>query len=196
MIVGISKGRVQREFFDYAFSKDVLCPKDVVYNRNLICNVEFDSYCLLKSNDIINYLLNGCIDIGILGSDVINEISSNDIVSIFNFNTANAYFALASFRGVNLNDIKIVATKYPNTAARMMEAWGLSFDIVKMDGSLELAPNLGYADAIIDIVQSGKTLIENNLEVKGTFNYINTQIVTTKDKMFDYDINDFVRKLK
>lgn len=196
MIVGISKGRVQREFFDYAFSKDVLCPKDVVYNRNLICNVEFDSYCLLKSNDIINYLLNGCIDIGILGSDVINEISSNDIVSIFNFNTANAYFALASFRGVNLNDIKIVATKYPNTAAQMMKAWGLSFDIVKMDGSLELAPNLGYADAIIDIVQSGKTLVENNLEVKGTFNYINTQIITTKDKMFDYDINDFVRKLK
>lgn len=196
MIIGISKGRVQKEFFDYAFSNDIMCSSDVIYNRNLICTVNYDTYCLLKSNDVINYLLNDCIDIGVVGSDVINEVSCDEIVTLFNFNTLNSYFALATFEDVNIEDIRTVASKYPNTALRIRDNLNLDFDVVKMDGSLELAPNLGFADAIIDIVQSGRTLLENNLEVKCQFNYINTQIITTKNRMFDYGVNEFVRKYK
>jgi ATP phosphoribosyltransferase len=193
MKIGLAKGRIEKNFCNYLKDKEII-KNDLEKTRKLIIQNGDYQFCLLKSEDIINLLLNNCIDIGILGSDVIEEIGNNKIETLTSINSV-CYFALATLKNKKIEEIKTIATKYPNTAIKLLKQINMECNIIKMNGSLEIAPNLEYADAIIDLVETGNTLKENNLEEKIRFNNINTQIIKIKNNENE-EIKRLIKKLK
>lgn len=192
--IGLSKGRIEDSFIKRLIDKKILID-DIKESRRLTIDIDEYELCLIKSIDIINLLINGCIDIGILGSDIIDEINSDEIINLMDFDTGNCYFALSSFPNMDLNSIRRVATKYPNIAANLLKEINLNSQIVKMNGSVEIAPNIDYADAIIDIVETGNTLKANGLKELVRFNDISTRIITRKYNN-NLEIKNLIKRLR
>lgn len=192
--IGLSKGRIEDSFIKQLIDKKILID-DIKESRRLTIDIDEYELCLIKSIDIINLLINGCIDIGILGSDIIDEINSDEIINLMDFDTGNCYFALSSFPNMDLNSIRRVATKYPNIAANLLKEINLNSQIVKMNGSVEIAPNIDYADAIIDIVETGNTLKANGLKELVRFNDISTRIITRKYNN-NLEIKNLIKRLR
>lgn len=192
--IGLSKGRIEDSFIKQLIDKKILID-DIKESRRLTIDIDEYELCLIKSIDIINLLINGCIDIGILGSDIIDEINSDEIINLMDFDTGNCYFALSSFPNMDLDNIRRVATKYPNIAANLLKEINLNSQIVKMNGSVEIAPNIDYADAIIDIVETGNTLKANGLKELVRFNDISTRIITRKYNN-NLEIKNLIKRLR
>ena len=122
----------------------------------------------LRDDDIPQYVEDGTADIGILGENVVYEYEREvDVVRRLGF--AGCRLSLAIPKGVEYSDVqwfagKKVATSYPNITRRFLEERGVSVDIHTISGSVEIAPNIGLADGICDIVSSGSTLFSNGLK--------------------------------
>ena len=122
---------------------------------------------LAKAADVITYVEHGVCDLGVVGKDTIMEHGSH-FFEILDLNFGRCGFALAAPKGSRFYEgyrVKTVATKYPNVARRFFESKAMDVRIIKIEGSVELAPLLGLADGIVDIVETGATLRENGLEV-------------------------------
>jgi ATP phosphoribosyltransferase regulatory subunit len=121
----------------------------------------------VKAADVITYVEHGVCDIGIVGKDTIAE-QGGIFYEILDLGVGRCRFALAAPRTRNFYDgygSKRIATKYPAVAGSWFESKGMDVEIIKIEGSVELAPLLGLADAIVDIVETGSTLKENGLEI-------------------------------
>ena len=122
---------------------------------------------LVKAPDVITYIEHGVCDIGIVGKDTIME-SGHSFYEMLDLRFGNCRFALAGIRDTDFfsgYNVKRIATKYPNVAKQYFAAKGMDVEIIKIEGSVELAPLMGLADGIVDIVETGLTLRENNLEI-------------------------------
>ena len=122
----------------------------------------------LRNGDIPQYLQDGVVDLAIVGSNLLVEKENDlDIIEPLGFSKCKVSIAIPKgipFNGVHdLADRKI-ATSYPNTVNQFLEKKGIQADIHVISGSVEIAPNIGLADAICDIVSSGSTLFKNNLK--------------------------------
>ena len=122
----------------------------------------------LRNGDIPQYLRDGVVDLAIVGSNLLVEKGNDlEIIEPLGFSKCKVSIAIPKgvpFAGVqNLADKKI-ATSYPNTVNQFLEKKGIQADIHVISGSVEIAPNIGLADAICDIVSSGSTLFKNNLK--------------------------------
>lgn len=138
--------------------------------RRLILNIpnEDIEVVLAKAADVITYVEHGVCDLGIVGRDTIMEHGGR-FYEIADLNFGKCKFALAVKKGTDFfagYRVKTVATKYPNVTRNYFEKMGIDVDIVKIEGSVELAPLVGLADGIVDIVETGTTLKENGLEVQ------------------------------
>lgn len=117
--------------------------------------------------DVITYVEHGVCDLGVVGKDTIIENGSS-FYEVLDLGFGKCKFALAAPKGTDFYSgyaSKTIATKYPNVARSFFEGKGMDVKIIKIEGSVELAPLLGLSDAIIDIVETGSTLKENGLEV-------------------------------
>lgn len=137
--------------------------------RRLILNIpnEDIEVVLAKAADVITYVEHGVCDLGIVGKDTIME-HGGKFHEIADLGFGKCEFALAVKKGSDFYEgygVKTVATKYPGVTRRFFEERGIDVDIVKIEGSVELAPLVGLADGIVDIVETGTTLRENGLEV-------------------------------
>lgn len=137
--------------------------------RRLILNIpnEDIEVVLAKAADVITYVEHGVCDIGIVGKDTIME-HGGKFYEFADLGFGKCEFALAVKKGASFYDgygVKTVATKYPEVTRKFFESRGIDVDIVKIEGSVELAPLVGLADGIVDIVETGTTLRENGLEV-------------------------------
>ena len=122
---------------------------------------------LAKANDVITYVEHGVCDMGVVGKDTIMEMGGS-FFELVDLGFGKCRFALATKKGSSFYggyDIKTIATKYPNVARTYFETKGMDLEIVKIEGSVELAPLLELSDGIVDIVETGTTLKENGLEV-------------------------------
>ncbi len=122
---------------------------------------------LAKANDVITYVEHGVCDMGVVGKDTIMEMQGK-CFELLDLGFGRCKFALATKKGSPFYGgfkVKTVATKYPNITRSWFEGKGMDVDIVKIEGSVELAPLLELADGIVDIVETGTTLKENGLEV-------------------------------
>ena len=205
-IIGISKGRIAKSYLDYLYKNNIINFK-TEDSRKLYFETEKYIFTFLKPNDIINCLKSEIIDIGIIGSDVYYNSCEEKVTYLSEIDLFNCKFALAAPKDTNIEDIKRIAVcskyaAYQYYCEKEPECYKflqLLFDdpvmikfyfsqyfkdvnYVVMDGSLELAPFLGYADAIVDIVETGATLKANNLEIKKTYKPITTMIVSLKDR--------------
>lgn len=167
--IALTKGRIEK------FAVDTL--EKIGYDvtelrekgRRLILSIpnEDIEVVLAKAADVITYVEHGVCDIGVVGKDTIME-HGGKFFEVADLGFGRCKFALAVKKGTDFYDgygVKTVATKYPAVTRNFFEAKGMDVEIVKIEGSVELAPLVGLADGIVDIVETGTTLRENGLEV-------------------------------
>lgn len=121
---------------------------------------------LAKAPDVITYVEHGVCDLGVVGKDTILERGESPFYEVLDLGFGKCRFALAVKRGTDFYgtyETRRIATKYPNVARRFFETKGMDVEIIRIEGSVELAPILGLADGIVDIVETGATLRENGL---------------------------------
>ena len=124
-------------------------------------------FMLLKNSDVITYVENGIADIGIVGKDMIME-SQADIYQLYMMNIGKCKMSVAGIKGGKIlkdDTIITIATKFEKTAKKYFDSKGQKIKIIKLNGSVELAPILGLSDVIVDLVETGNTLKANGLEI-------------------------------
>lgn len=136
---------------------------------------------LVKSPDVPVYVEKGAADAGIVGKDILLEEKA-DVYELVNLNIGKCHMCVAGFADKKPDYSKkiTVATKYPNITKDHFHKLGVLTDIIKLNGSVELAPLIGLSDIIVDIVESGKTLEENGLVVHEKFLPISARLISNK----------------
>jgi len=159
------------------------CPSIKENNRKLIFENEQAGvrYFWVKPSDVAIYVERGAADIGVAGKDILLEYKP-DVYELLDLNLGKCRMAVAAkagFRDDNRRTLR-VATKFSNIAANHYLSKGRDIDIIHLNGSIEIAPILGLSDVIVDIVETGTTLKENNLEVIETIVPISARLISNK----------------
>ena len=166
--IDLTKGRLEKDTVALLEKLGYDCTAVHEKGRKLILPVGDDiEVVLAKAADVITYVENGVCDLGVVGKDTIIEMSGK-FFELSDLGFGKCRFALAGKKGENFYEgthVRTIATKYPNVARTFFEKKNMDVDIVKIEGSVELAPLLGLSHAIVDIVETGTTLKENGLEV-------------------------------
>ena len=139
-------------------------------------------YFLVKSNDVITYVNHGVADIGVVGKDTLME-RGNQNYELLDLEFGKCKFCVASLLDQDVfqkvGHVKI-GTKYPQVAREYFLSRGIDVEVIKIDGSVELAPILGLADGIVDIVETGTTLKENGLVILEEVCEISARVIVNK----------------
>jgi ATP phosphoribosyltransferase len=183
LTIAIPKGRLGTQTIEILKSAGIGSTIDEK-SRKLVFNNENKDidFILLKNSDVITYVENGIADIGISGKDMIME-SSGDFYELYKMNIGKCKIAVAGIKGRKIfrdDTILKVATKFPETAKRFFSSRGQKIKIIKLNGSIELAPILGLSDVIVDIVETGHTLKANGLEVIEDMYDISAMVIANK----------------
>lgn len=169
--IALTKGRIEQKAIEIFSAAGYDCEeldKDK-RGRKLLFKVKNADIeiVLAKAADVITYVEHGVCDAGVVGKDTIME-NGNSFYELLDLGFGKCCFALAGLKEKNFYEgygRKVIASKYPNVAKRYFNSRGVDVEIVKIEGSVELAPILGLSDAIVDIVETGSTLKANGLEV-------------------------------
>lgn len=141
----------------------------------------------LRNSDIPQYVADGVVDLGIVGSNIlVEEQAAVSIVQSLNFSKCRVSFAVPKSSDIRtVQDLagKRIATSYPNTVERYLGSCGIQADIHTISGSVEIAPSLDLADAVADIVSTGNTLFQNGL--REVFPFLESEAVLIKGNAFD-----------
>ena len=167
--IALTKGRLEKDTVGLLEKFGYDCTSIKEKGRKLILPITDGNLevVLAKANDVITYVEHGVCDMGVVGKDTIMEMQGK-CFELVDLGFGRCKFALATKKGFDFYagyNVKTIATKYPNITRRFFESKGMDVDIVKIEGSVELAPLLELADGIVDIVETGTTLKENGLEV-------------------------------
>ena len=155
---------------------------------------------LAKAADVITYVEHGTCDAGFVGRDTIMEMGG-DFYEVLDLRFGICRFALAGVKGRDFyagHGHKIIATKYPNVTMKFFASKNIDCEIIKIEGSVELAPILGLADGIVDIVETGAPLRENGLEVYEDISPISARCIanSVSIKLKDKEMNSFFDNLE
>lgn len=166
--IAFTKGRIEKSAAELFEEAGYNCEELKNKGRKLFFSIgDGIEVVLAKANDVITYVEHGVCDMGVVGKDTIMEGGSG-FYEVLDLGFGKCRFALAAKKGDDFFGgyaHKTVASKYPTVAKEYFRSLGMDVEIVKIDGSVELAPLLGLADGIVDIVETGSTLKENGLEV-------------------------------
>ena len=181
--IALPKGRLGEKVYAMFESAGYECPSIKENNRKLIFeNTDKQiRYFWVKPSDVAIYVERGAADIGVAGKDILLEYSP-DVYELLDLNLGKCRMAVAApvdFEDDGQKTLK-VATKFTNIAAKYYASIGREIDIIKLNGSIEIAPILKLSDVIVDIVETGTTLKENNLEVKSTIVPISARLIVNK----------------
>ena len=167
--IALTKGRLEKDTVGLLESAGYDCTAVREKGRRLILPIGDGSIevVLAKAADVITYVENGVCDLGVVGKDTIME-NGRSFYEILDLGFGKCRFALAGKAGMDFfsgYEARTIATKYPNVTRSFFEGKGMDIRIIKIEGSVELAPLLGLSDAIVDIVETGSTLKENGLVI-------------------------------
>lgn len=181
--IALPKGRLGEKAYGMLEAAGFECPSIKEQNRKLIFeNPEKGvRYFWVKPSDVVIYVERGAADIGIAGRDIILEYSP-DVYELLDLGIGKCRMAVAAKKDFcDRRDRTLrVATKFPNIARSFYNEQSRDIDIIKLNGSIELAPILGLSDVIVDIVETGKTLYENDLEPKQDIVDISARLIANK----------------
>ena len=159
------------------------CPSILEQNRKLIFeNTENRvRYFWVKPSDVAVYVERGAADVGIVGKDILLEQNA-EVYELLDLGIGVCRMAVAGFRGTRISTDRTlrVATKYPNIAREYFRSQSIEIEIIQLHGSIEIAPILHMSDVIVDIVETGTTLRENNLEPLETIVPISARLIANK----------------
>lgn len=166
--IALPKGRLGEKVYNIFESLGYGCPSIHENSRKLIFEDEENGvrYFWVKPSDVAIYVEKGAADVGVVGKDILLEYSP-DIYELLDLGIGKCRVCVAGEKGRKLRDDRTirVATKFQNIALEHYRKKGRDIEIIKLNGSIELAPLLRMSDVIVDIVETGTTLKENNLEV-------------------------------
>ena len=200
--IALTKGRLEKDTVGLLERLGYDCTAVREKGRRLILPIPDGNMevVLAKANDVITYVEHGVCDMGVVGKDTIIEMQGK-FFELVDLGFGRCKFALACKKGTDFDSgvgVKCIATKYPNVARRFFESKGMDVDIVKIEGSVELAPLLGLADGIVDIVETGVTLRENGLEVVEDVVPISARLIanTVSLKLRQTEIEALIQKIE
>ncbi len=181
--IALPKGRLGEKVYKMFKEAGFECPSIEEQNRKLIFeNPEKGvRYFWVKPSDVAIYVERGAADIGVAGKDILLEYRP-DVYELLDLNMGKCRMAVAAkkdFRDSRGKTLR-VATKFPNIAATYYNEKCRDIDIIKLNGSIEIAPILGLSDVIVDIVETGKTLLENDLVPFETIVPISARLIANK----------------
>ena len=199
--IALPKGRLGEKVYNLLKQAGYACPAIEDPGRKLIFeNPETGvRYFWVKPSDVAIYVERGAADLGIAGKDILLEYRP-EVYELLDLGLGKCRMAVAgprNFREKTGRPLRI-ATKFPHIAAKYYAGLGRDIDIIKLNGSIEIAPILGLSDVIVDIVETGKTLKENDLEVMETIVPISARLIANQAAyQFQYDaIRTLVRSLE
>ncbi len=195
--IALPKGRLGEKVYNMFALAGFECPALLENSRKLIFeNAEVGvRYFWVKPSDVAIYVERGAADIGVCGKDILLEYSPN-VYELLDLNTGKCRMAVAAKKGFrdDIGKTLKVATKFSNIARAHYSTLGRDIDIIHLNGSIEIAPILGLSDVIVDIVETGTTLKENDLEVIETVVPISARLIANKSS-FKFK-GDHIEKLK
>lgn len=190
--IALPKGRLMERTVAWFGRAGLLDPASVDAGRRLV--VPLPSLAaplgmpvellLLKNADVPTYVEHGVAQVGVCGTDVLDE-SGSDVLRPLTLPFGSCRIAIAGPRGVRIDDLSgrdqlRIATKYTRTARAWFEARGWPVELIELGGSVELAAVLGLSDAIVDLVETGRTLVENDLEVLEVIGHTRVLLVANR----------------
>lgn len=198
--IALTKGRLEKSTVALLEQAGMDCSQLRDKGRRLILPVGDGSLqaVLAKAADVITYVEHGVCDMGVVGKDTIMENGSR-FFEILDLGFGRCGFALAAPKGSDFYGgyrVKTVATKYPNVARRFFEGKQMDVRIIKIEGSVELAPILELADAIVDIVETGATLRENGLVPIEDVAQVSARLIVNPAsmKLHKTELTDFINR--
>lgn len=181
--IALPKGRLGEKVYAMFEKAGYECPSIKENNRKLIFENQNKGirYFWVKPSDVSIYVERGAADIGVAGKDILLEYNPN-VYELLDLDMGKCKMCVAAKKEFRDEDVKVlkVATKFTKIASDYYSKIGRDIDIIKLNGSIELAPILGLSDVIVDIVETGSTLRENNLEVKTTILPISARLISNK----------------
>ena len=181
--VALPKGRLGDKVYDLLAGVGYGCPENYADTRKLVVENRKAGirYFLVKPSDVAIYVEHGAADIGIVGKDILAE-SGADVYELLDTGLGRCRMCVAGPKDFTEDQSRAlrVATKFGNIAKRYYAAQGRDIDIIQLNGSIELAPILGLSDVIVDIVETGTTLRENDLKVLTEFMPISARFIANR----------------
>jgi len=199
LTLALSKGRILDETLPLLAKTGIIPAENPNSSRKLIIATNEDVRLLLvRATDVPTYVEQGAADLGIAGKDVLLEYG-RQIYQPLDLNIAKCRMMTASKVGYTLTNSRIrVATKFVNIAKNYYADKGQQVDIIKLYGSMELAPLVGLADEIVDVVDTGQTLRANGLEPRDLICNISARLIVgqTAMKIKHQQISHLINKLR
>lgn len=181
--IALPKGRLGEKVYNMFAAAGFECPSILEENRKLIFENEDLGirYFWVKPSDVAIYVERGAADIGIAGKDILLEYEP-DVYELLDLKVGKCRIAVAAQKGFydDTDTTLRVATKFVNIAETYYRKKCREIDIIPLNGSIELAPVLHLSDVIVDIVETGKTLLENNLEPIEDIVGISARLISNK----------------
>lgn len=183
--IALTKGRILNETLPLLDAADLRPSEDIQSSRKLVFETNHDDVRLLvlRGADVATYVRHGVADLGIAGKDMLMEYGSEDLYELLDLGiskcrlmTAAPVNQAAKSSGQRIS----VASKFTNIARQFYADRGMNADIIQLYGALELAPIVGLADEIVDIVDTGNTLKANGLEPKELIANVSSRLIANK----------------
>lgn len=181
--IALPKGRLGEKAYAILEESGFSCPEIKESSRKLIFeNEELGlRYFWAKPSDVAIYVERGAADLGIVGKDILMEYRPN-VYELLDLNMGKCFLAVAAKKDFEDDSMKTlrIATKFEQIARNYYANQGREIDVIHLNGSIEIAPILGLSDCIVDIVESGKTLVENDLEVKEKICDVSARLIANR----------------
>lgn len=181
--IALTKGRLEEQFL--AFFKSLDYDIEPLVNKGRKLRVETDEFQFIfaKGPDVTTYVEHGIADLGIVGGDILAEFQP-DVFDLLPLPFGKCRMAVATEKGkVWPDQKKKIASKYTGITKEYFRNKGESVEIIKLEGSVELAPILGLADGIVDIVETGTTLKENGLVIQEEFFSFSARCIANRSSL-------------
>ena len=183
LIFALPKGRVFEECLPLIQGSKFQLLDDPNATRKILLDTATPEVkvLLIRGWDVPTYVTFGAAHVGIVGKDILLENSSEEFIELEDLHIGKCRISLAGKKEIIEGRTRLkVATKYPDTAKRFLESLAIQAEIVYLHGSQEIAPLMGLCEAIIDLVDSGKTLKENGLEEMKVIREISSRMIVNK----------------
>lgn len=186
LTIALTKGRILKETLPLFAAAGIEPLEDIDKSRKLTFETTSPDvrFLILRGVDVPTYVEFGAADVGVSGKDMLLEHGGNSFYEPLDLNIARCRLMTAGLKGHSLPAGRIkVATKFVNIAKRYYAEQGRQVDVIKLYGGMELAPVLGLADEIVDIVDTGNTLVANGLEPREEIATISSRLIVNKASM-------------
>ena len=184
--IALSKGRIFKETMPLLKAAGIEALDDPETSRKLILDTtsEHIKLVIIRATDVPTYVEYGAADLGVVGKDVLMEHGGEGLYEMLDLNIACCKLMTAGLKDVPLPEGQLkVATKFVNCARRYFAEQGQQIEVIKLYGSMELAPIVGLADCIVDVVDTGNTLRANGLVPQEHMADISSRLVVNKASM-------------